>query len=92
MPSTLLQIHASRAGMGDSCCSMGSIGSIARLLEDELGVFVYSIATGEGEYQDIWSSFYGRKTACTLTMLARGCLLGDNLHRERCRHESRPFC
>jgi len=49
--------------MGDSCCSMGSIGSIARLIEDELGVFVYSIATGQGEYQDIWSSFYGNVNA-----------------------------
>jgi hypothetical protein len=46
-------------GMGDSCCSMGSIGSVAKLIEDELGVFVYSIATGAGEYKDIWSSFYG---------------------------------
>lgn len=23
------------------------------------GVFVHSIATGVGEYQDVWSSFYG---------------------------------
>jgi hypothetical protein len=23
-------------------------------------VFVYSIATGEGEYKDVWSSFYGK--------------------------------
>lgn len=68
MPLTLLPIHVSRAGMGDSCCSMGSIGSIGRLLEDELGVYVYSIATGEGEYKDIWSSFYGRNTSCTLTI------------------------
>lgn len=50
----------SPAGMGDSCCSMGSIGSVAKVIEDELGVFVYSIATGEGEYKDVWSSFYGR--------------------------------
>jgi hypothetical protein len=41
---------------------MGSIGSIAKLIEDELGVFVYSIATGAGEYKDIWSSFYGGHT------------------------------
>eukprot|EP00879_Flechtneria_rotunda_P001889 GHRR01002061.1.p1 GENE.GHRR01002061.1~~GHRR01002061.1.p1 ORF type:complete len:340 (+),score=89.70 GHRR01002061.1:195-1214(+) len=46
-------------GMGDSCCSMGSIGSIKKLIEDKLGVFVHSIATGEGEYADIWSSFHG---------------------------------
>lgn len=50
-------------GMGDSCCSMGSIGSVAKLIEDELGVFVYSIATGAGEYKDIWSSFYGNVNA-----------------------------
>lgn len=47
------------AGMGDSCCSMGSLGVVKKQIEDELGVFVYSIATGEGEYKDIWSSFYG---------------------------------
>lgn len=41
---------------------MGSIGSIAKVIEDELGVFVYSIATGEGEYKDVWSSFYGELT------------------------------
>jgi hypothetical protein len=41
---------------------MGSIGSVAKLIEDELGVFVYSIATGAGEYKDIWSSFYGEAT------------------------------
>ncbi|WIA16135.1 hypothetical protein OEZ85_012853 [Tetradesmus obliquus] len=46
-------------GMGDSCCSMGSMGSIKQLIEDKLGVFVHSIATGVGEYQDVWSSFYG---------------------------------
>lgn len=50
-------------GMGDSCCSLGSIGSVAKAIEDELGVFVYSIATGEGEYKDIWSSFYGNVNA-----------------------------
>jgi hypothetical protein len=49
--------------MGDSCCSLGSIGSVAKAIEDELGVFVYSIATGEGEYKDIWSSFYGECVA-----------------------------
>jgi palmitoyl-protein thioesterase len=50
-------------GMGDSCCSMGSVGSIAKVIEDELGVLVYSIATGEGEYKDVWSSFYGNVNA-----------------------------
>lgn len=51
--------------MGDSCCSLGSIGSVAKLIEDELGVFVYSVATGEGEYKDVWSSFYGEHTGTT---------------------------
>lgn len=41
---------------------MGSIGGVAKLIEDDLGVFVYSIATGAGEYKDIWSSFYGEGT------------------------------
>eukprot|EP00882_Tetradesmus_deserticola_P001826 GHRQ01001959.1.p1 GENE.GHRQ01001959.1~~GHRQ01001959.1.p1 ORF type:complete len:335 (+),score=139.67 GHRQ01001959.1:114-1118(+) len=45
-------------GMGDSCCSLGSMGSIKQLVEDKLGVFVHSIATGPGEYQDALSSFY----------------------------------
>jgi palmitoyl-protein thioesterase len=35
------------------------MGSIKKLIEDKLGVFVHSIATGAGEYQDVWSSFYG---------------------------------
>lgn len=56
---TMLCGRPAGAGMGDSCCSMGSIGSIAKLIEDELGVFVHSIATGQGEYKDMWSSFYG---------------------------------
>eukprot|EP00878_Enallax_costatus_P005941 GHUV01006232.1.p1 GENE.GHUV01006232.1~~GHUV01006232.1.p1 ORF type:complete len:120 (+),score=18.55 GHUV01006232.1:110-469(+) len=46
-------------GMGDSCCSLGSMGSIKKLIEDKLGVFVHSIATGTGEYADVASSFYG---------------------------------
>eukprot|EP00877_Chromochloris_zofingiensis_P005879 jgi/Chrzof1/1544/Cz10g11240.t1 len=46
-------------GMGDSCCSLGSIGAIKKLTEDQLGVFVHSIATGQGEYSDVWSSFFG---------------------------------
>eukprot|EP00775_Hariotina_reticulata_P005960 gene5960-6199_t len=45
--------------MGDSCCSMASVGSLKKLIEDKLGVFVHSIATGAGEYADVWSSFYG---------------------------------
>jgi len=45
--------------MGDSCCSLGSIGSVKKLIEDNLGVFVHSISTGSTEYYDIWSSFFG---------------------------------
>jgi len=57
-------------GMGDSCCSLGSIGSVKKLIEDNLGVFVHSIATGTTEYSDIWSSFFGNlndqvATVCT---------------------------
>lgn len=46
-------------GMGDSCCAAGGMGAIKEMIENELGVFVHSIATGEGEYKDIWSSFMG---------------------------------
>lgn len=46
-------------GMGDSCCMLGSIGGVAKFLESRLGVFVHSIATGEGELKDVASSFYG---------------------------------
>jgi palmitoyl-protein thioesterase len=46
-------------GMGDSCCALGSIGGVAKFLESRLGVFVHSVATGEGELKDIASSFYG---------------------------------
>ncbi|KIZ02205.1 palmitoyl-protein thioesterase [Monoraphidium neglectum] len=50
-------------GMGDSCCAAGGMGAVKQLIEDELGVFVHSIATGEGEYHDIWSSFMGNVNA-----------------------------
>jgi palmitoyl-protein thioesterase len=46
-------------GMGDSCCALGSIGGVAKFIESRLGVFVHSIATGEGELRDVASSFYG---------------------------------
>lgn len=46
-------------GMGDSCCAAGGMGAVKQLIEDELGVFVHSIATGETEYKDVWSSFMG---------------------------------
>lgn len=46
-------------GMGDSCCAAGSMGAVKEMIEEELGVFVYSVATGDGEYKDIWASFMG---------------------------------
>mmetsp|Transcript_37671 Transcript_37671/g.83889 ORF Transcript_37671/g.83889 Transcript_37671/m.83889 type:complete len:332 (+) Transcript_37671:101-1096(+) len=46
-------------GMGDSCCSPYSTGAIKKLIEDRLGVFVYSIATGETEASDVWSTYFG---------------------------------
>lgn len=46
-------------GMGDSCCAAGGMGAVKQAIEDKLGVFVHSIATGDGEYHDIWSSFMG---------------------------------
>lgn len=69
--------------MGDSCCSMGSMGSIAKLIQDELGVFVYSIATGEGEYKDVWSSFYGEPASYHLhSKLSDKVLRGFHSHLE----------
>lgn len=46
-------------GMGDSCCSPYSIGSVKNLIETKLGVYVHSIATGDGELEDVLSSYYG---------------------------------
>lgn len=46
-------------GMGDSCCSSSSIGAVKQLIEETLGVFVYSIATGNSESADVWSSYFG---------------------------------
>jgi len=43
--------------MGDS--AHGSISPIIDLISKELGVFVFSIATGEGAYADMLSSYYG---------------------------------
>ncbi|GBF88133.1 hypothetical protein Rsub_00845 [Raphidocelis subcapitata] len=50
-------------GMGDSCCAAGSMGAVRAAIEEELGVFVHSVATGDGEYHDIWSSFMGNVNA-----------------------------
>lgn len=46
-------------GMGDSCCNPKSIGGIKQNLQDTLGVFVHSIATGKGENADIKSGYFG---------------------------------
>ena len=54
-PLPIVLLH----GMGDSCCALGSIGGVAKFLESRLGVFVHSIATGEGELRDVASSFFG---------------------------------
>lgn len=43
--------------MGDS--AHGSIEPIVTLLQEKLGVFVLSIATAEGTYADMLSSYYG---------------------------------
>lgn len=46
-------------GMGDSCCAPYSIGAVAKVIEARLGVFVHSIATGDGEFNDVLSSYLG---------------------------------
>ncbi|CAD7696417.1 unnamed protein product [Ostreobium quekettii] len=46
-------------GMGDSCCSPMGIGHIADNLRKYLGVYVYSIATGDGRDADVRSSYIG---------------------------------
>jgi len=46
-------------GMGDSCCASYSIGYVADLISDHLGVYVHSIATGGNTAQDVSSSFWG---------------------------------
>ncbi|KAG2494900.1 hypothetical protein HYH03_006835 [Edaphochlamys debaryana] len=45
--------------MGDTCCAPYSIGAVAKLIESKLGVFVHSVATGDGEWADQFSGFYG---------------------------------
>lgn len=47
-------------GMGDSCCNTHSIGAVRKRIQELLGgVFVHSIATGEGGPADSESSFFG---------------------------------
>jgi palmitoyl-protein thioesterase len=47
-------------GMGDSCCEpLRSVGALKKMIEDKLGVYVLSIATGSTEAKDVWSSYFG---------------------------------
>ncbi|GAX86156.1 hypothetical protein CEUSTIGMA_g13569.t1 [Chlamydomonas eustigma] len=47
-------------GMGDSCCEpLRSVGALKKMIEDKLGVYVLSIATGTSEAKDVWSSYFG---------------------------------
>eukprot|EP00884_Botryococcus_braunii_P007153 jgi/Botrbrau1/16439/Bobra.0142s0035.1 len=47
-------------GMGDSCCGNHSIGAVAERIRHALpGTFVYSIATGASEFEDIYSTYIG---------------------------------
>lgn len=46
-------------GMGDSCCAPWSIGSIKTVIEEKLGVYVHSIATGSSSSRDVLSSYFG---------------------------------
>ncbi|GFH16725.1 palmitoyl protein thioesterase [Haematococcus lacustris] len=46
-------------GMGDSCCASYSIGAIKAEIEQQLGVYVHSIATGSTAAADVWSSYFG---------------------------------
>jgi palmitoyl-protein thioesterase len=46
-------------GLGDSCCASHSIGYVANLISDSLGVYVHSIATGDGTIADVSSTFFG---------------------------------
>ncbi|KAL6754909.1 palmitoyl protein thioesterase [Haematococcus lacustris] len=45
--------------MGDSCCASYSIGAIKAEIEQQLGVYVHSIATGSTAAADVWSSYFG---------------------------------
>lgn len=45
-------------GMGDTCCSE-SMNTIKRLIEQKLGVFVYSVQTADNANAESWSGFKG---------------------------------
>ncbi|MEW5302636.1 MAG: hypothetical protein WDW38_008045 [Sanguina aurantia] len=46
-------------GMGDSCCDPHTTGAVKNYLQEQLGVYVHSIATGNSEQHDVLSSFFG---------------------------------
>uniref|UniRef100_A0A7S1WZU8 Palmitoyl-protein thioesterase 1 n=2 Tax=Tetraselmis chuii TaxID=63592 RepID=A0A7S1WZU8_9CHLO len=68
-PSEISRAHANAVaptpivvwhGLGDSCCNPDSIGGVVDAIKQHLpGVFVHSIATGDGESSDRYSSFFG---------------------------------
>mmetsp|Transcript_33418 Transcript_33418/g.60379 ORF Transcript_33418/g.60379 Transcript_33418/m.60379 type:complete len:320 (-) Transcript_33418:239-1198(-) len=56
-------------GMGDTCCDSHSIGSIKNLIEKQLGVFVYSIQTGNTPNKDLIGGYFGNVN----DQVARAC-------------------
>ena len=46
-------------GMGDSCCDKKSVGGLKKLIEDELGVYVYSIQIGSTATEDVRNGYLG---------------------------------
>ncbi|KRX40271.1 Palmitoyl-protein thioesterase 1 [Trichinella murrelli] len=47
-------------GMGDTCCNLGSLGAIIRVLEREIpGIYVLSLRFGNTSTEDIENSYFG---------------------------------
>merc|ERR1712078_433518 len=46
-------------GMGDSCCDPHSMGRVKTLIEDELGVYVYSVQLASDVAEDRRKGFFG---------------------------------
>lgn len=46
-------------GMGDTCCNPSGLGKLKSLIEEQLGVFVYSVALGSNAVADALSGYYG---------------------------------